>query len=321
MTTNRLATLAVSRKTAPKKTTAQALNKPAALRKTSTALRVYQIYFDAAHLQELDPFFTPLSNENHPDPLREFAVFERLCADKSVAKLARWGALSWRFGKKTGLTGDALALAINNQPGFDLYYCNPFPEHEALFSNGWQQGVTAHPSFFDLCSAVFKASGLDVAALKRIQPSGSFSACNYFIGSPAFWSSYVPWVRGVLDRARANLPESVLKVLDSPLSDPRNLHAASSYWPFIIERLLPEFLRSAGQALTTHKLTLPTAQGRLNSHLLRLREMKDVAQRSRSPWLYACWLNYRNLYLQQSCGADWCKHYLPLISPTEADFG
>lgn len=288
--------------------------------KQRPALPIHQIYFKAEQLAGLDPAFVPLDNAGRDDPLREFAVFERLAAEAAQRQAPLWGALSWRFGEKTGLSGQALLQGIAARPGQDLYYCNPYPEHEALYANGWQQGVTSHPIFTELCAAVFKAAGVDVAELRAVQHSQAFSACNYFVGSPAFWSAYLPWVRGLLERARAKLPPAVLRVLDSRLSDPKNQHAGSCYWPFIVERLLPLFLRSAGQGLKVHKLTLPAPEARLNTHLKRLREMKDVAHRSRSRWLYSCWLNYRNLYLLQTAGSHWCKRHLPGISATEFDF-
>lgn len=281
---------------------------------------IYQIYFDPAQTAKLDPSFTPYSNAGKTDALREFAVFEQLAQHADLKKARLWGAVSWRFEAKTGLTGAAFRQAIEEKPGFDLYYCNPFPEHEALFANGWQQGITAHPAFSELCSAVLTAAGLGTQELKSIHASQAFSACNYFVGSPAFWALYLPWVRQLIDQARQKLPKPVLSVLDSRLSDPRNIHEGSTYWPFIVERLLPLFLRTAGASFKTHKLALPQAEARLNSHLLRLREMKDVAYRTRSTWLFACWLNYRNLYLLQTAGRDWCKNYLPLISPADLEF-
>jgi hypothetical protein len=48
--------------------------------------------------------------------------------------------------------------------------------------------------------------------------------------------------------------------------------------------------------------------------------MKDVAHKTKSPWLAACWVNYRNLYLSQTNGAEWCKRYLRNITPTEVKF-
>ena len=37
-------------------------------------------------------------------------------------------------------------------------------------------------------------------------------------------------------------------------------------------------------------------------------------------WLAACWVNYRNLYLMQVNGKEWCDKYLRSITPTEITF-
>lgn len=283
---------------------------------------IWQIHYEASQREKLDPAFMPLDNAGDSDLLREFVVFERLAHDDLAQRATLWGALSWRFGDKTGLSGSALRAAIAAQPGMDLYYCNPYPENEALYANGWHQGLPPHPGFLKLCTAVFQAAGLDQRELHAIQPSQAFSTCNYFVGSPAFWNAYLPWIRGVVERARAGVPAATLQLLDSSLSDPKRRHANSSYWPFIIERLLPQFLCTAqAQGLKVHKLKLPVPESRMNAHLLRLREMKDVAHRTRSPWMLSCWLNYRNLYLLQTAGARWCEQFLgQLPTPPNPEF-
>lgn len=35
----------------------------------------------------------------------------------------------------------------------------------------------------------------------------------------------------------------------------------------------------------------------------------------------ACWVNYRNLHLQQSRGKSWCQQHLRKITPAETRFG
>jgi hypothetical protein len=59
---------------------------------------------------------------------------------------------------------------------------------------------------------------------------------------------------------------------------------------------------------------------KLNIHLKLLRQMKDVAITSKSPWMAACWVNYRNLYMQQFHGKDWCNRYLREITPSAIVF-
>ena len=286
----------------------------------AAAVPIHQIYFRDDQRQNLDVDLLPYNNSGQAGALLEFEVFERLMAAGGMDSVPRWGAVSWKFFEKTGMRGADLASQIQADPGCDLYFCNPSPENEAIYINLWQQGLVVHPGFRELCQAVFEAAGLESKHLDAIMPSQAFSTCNYFVGSHAFWSSYLPFVRKLIDRAQATLPTAVRRILDSSAGDPRNLHAGASYWPFIVERLLPAYLRGPGASLNVRKLTLPEPEGRLNSHLRRLREMKDVAHRTRSQWLYSCWLHYRNLYLLQANGREWCVRYLPQLTPAKIVF-
>jgi hypothetical protein len=284
------------------------------------AVPIHQIYFRDDQRQSLDPDLLPHNNSGQAGALLEFEVFERLMGAGGMGSVQRWGAVSWKFFAKTGLSGADLAGLIQADPECDLYFCNPSPDNESIYINLWQQGLVVHPGFRELCQAVLEAAGMESKQLDAIMPSQAFSTCNYFVGSHAFWSSYLPFVRELIDRARATLPTAVLRVLDSSAGDPRNMHAGSSYWPFIVERLLPAYLRGPGASLKVRKLALPEPESRLNSHLRRLREMKDVAHNTRSQWLYSCWLHYRNMYLLQANGRDWCLRYLPQLTPAEIVF-
>lgn len=283
-------------------------------------LRVFQIYFEPWQRELLDPNFIPLDNSKSTSELLEFDVFARLAQSDYVKDAAYWGALSWRFTEKTGMTGQDLVKAIETHPGFDVYYCNPVPENEALFHNQWLHGETCHPQFLALTQAVFKVVGLPLESLVAIEPSASNSSANYFIGAPKFWSAYLPWVQSVLNLANKKLPPKIRDLMHSALADDRGLHGGASYVPFIVERLFPIFMKTAGKELKAHKIALPERERELNVHLKLLREMKDVSHRTKSAWLAACWVNYRNLYLTQTKGKAWCEKHLRAITPGEIRF-
>ena len=311
---------AVPKKSASKARGAAQKSKAVAAPAAGPEVALYQIYFDQAQRVALDPAFIPLDNAGHADPLFEFSVFERLAADEGVRLAPLWGAVSWRFGAKTGMSGQQWLDHIRQHPGFDLYFCNPSPENEGLYASPWQQGMAKHPDLRNLAAQVFASAGLDPRELDDIVPAQGFSSCNYFVGTPQFWGAYLPFVRGVLDQARKGLPAPVLAVLDSSKADPMGLHPGATYWPFIVERLFTVFLKRHAGLLKFHKVALPSLEAKLNPHVKRLREMKDVAHRTRSQWLYGCWLSYRNLYLLQVAGKDWCARHLPLIVSKEVRF-
>ncbi len=284
-------------------------------------VRIFQIYFEAWQKELLDPAFAPLNNAGTAGETLEFDVFERLARSEYVRGATLWGALSWRFAEKTGMGGNELIKAIAAAPGMDVYYCNPHPQNEALFHNLWTQGETSHPRFLALARALFQAAGLPEEELSSIEASGRYSCANYFVASPAFWSKYLPFVRKILATADKKLSPEARKLLHSSLADQRGLHRGASYVPFMVERLFPLFLKTEGRNLKAHKLALPEREREMNVHLKLLRDMKDVAHRTKSPWMAACWVNYRNLYLSQVNGRAWCQKYLRAVTPTEIKFG
>jgi len=295
------------------------LNKrPAASLQSS--LRIFQIYYEPWQRELLDPNFIPLDNSKDRSELLEFGVFERLARSDYVKGASLWGALSWRFSEKTGMSGDDWVKNITSHPGYDIYYCDPNPQNEALFHNLWMQGETSHPQFLAICKAVFQVVGLPVEELTSVLPSERYSSTNCFVATPKFWAAYLTWVKKVLTLADKKLPPKVRDLLHSVHADDRGLHKGATYIPFIVERLFPVFMKTAGKDMKGYKIALPEREKDLNVHLKLLREMKDLAHKTNSAWLAACWANYRNLYLTQVQKKEWCVKYLAALNPPEIKF-
>jgi hypothetical protein len=285
-----------------------------------SSLRIFQIYYEPWQRELLDPHFVPLDNGKSRSELLEFAVFEQLLESKYVKGASLWGALSWRFSEKTGMNGADWIKSIGASPGYDVYYCDPNPQNEALFHNLWMQGETSHPEFLAISRAVFQAAGLSIDDLIAVLPSDKYSSTNCFVATPQFWAAYLPWVKKVLALANKKLPPKVRDLLHSAHADDRGLHKGATYVPFIVERLFPIFMKTAGKQFKGFKIALPERERELNVHLKLLREMKDLAHRTKSVWLVACWVNYRNLYLTQAQKKDWCTKYLAALNPVEIKF-
>ena len=77
-----------------------ASNPPRAL---NSPIRIFQIYYEPWQRELLDPAFYPLDNSRGTSELMEFSVFEQLQRNAATQGSSLWGALSWRFGEKTGM--------------------------------------------------------------------------------------------------------------------------------------------------------------------------------------------------------------------------
>ena len=133
--------------------------------------------------------------------------------------------------------------------------------------------------------------------------------CNYFVGRPSFWAAYLPFVAQALARAEASMPTAQLARLHSTEADWELTHNASTYVPFIVERLFTVFLRTAGRHLTAQQVRLPPREALMHPALDELRTMKNVAILSRSTRILALWQQKRMDYLRQY-PADWCEEHL-----------
>lgn len=283
-------------------------------------VRIFQIYYRPEQRQLLDPAFEPYNNEGDSSPLLEFNVFRKLMSSELLKGAGLWGALSWKFKEKTGLSGEQLLQIIAANPGHDAYYCNPFPELEAVYHNLWLQGETSHPNFLILCRDFFKAAGLDESAFSQLVPSSHFAASNYFVATPRFWQGYFRFISDVIAKAEKGMSSTAKAMIYSAAADRKAMHAGASYMPFIIERLFSLYMTRTQGQYKTHKFSCERQEAKLNVHLRLLRQMKDVAINSKSLWLATCWVNYRNVYMQQLHGAEWCNRYLRDITPVNVNF-
>jgi len=281
-------------------------------------LRIFQIYYESWQRDLLDPSFAAIDNSGLKSELEEFLVLERLAKSDYVKGAKLWGALSWRFTERTGMKSADWVAAIQADRGKDVYFCDPAPVNEALFHNLWLQGEIAHPRFLEVCVAFFKATKLPLETLSAIVPGDQYATANYFVGTPRFWELYLPWVAELFKVANKNMPPKERDLMHAKATD--GAHKGMSLMPFILERLFPIFMKTAGKDLSYKKIALPALDAQLNVHLKLLREAKNLAHSSKSAWLGALWVNYRNLYFIQTKGKEWCTKYLRTITPTDIKF-
>lgn len=290
---------------------------PKALR---SPIKVFQMHSEAWQRELLDPAFYPLDVSRVNSEALEVTVCNQLANNKAIEGATLWGAISWRFTERTGMQGRDWVKQIEEHPGADVYFCNPKAESEVVFHNPWLEGETLQPRFIEVAQTFLLATGMPESEVNSIYPSSTVSGGGYMVGTSAFWKLYIPFVQKLMKTADQKMPPAIRDLLHSPVPDENGKQTGATYLTLIVERLLPVFLRTEGKNLKAYKIALPERDRELNVHQKLLREMKDVAHRTQSAWLGACWVNYRNLYLGQTQGKVWCQKYLRLITPTEIKF-
>lgn len=230
----------------------------------------------------------------------------------TLPKSGLWGIIPLDFPQRAGISVDAWRTAIQNNPGKDVYLINTLPAEEAIYPNPASRLFLEFPEFRSLLPRE--------CAENQIAASPAFSIAPYLVATVPFWQAYWRYVKEALTSIEKKANPSQKKVLALPqLSSP--LLLGESIQTVLAGSLLALFLNSdSGRVFKALKMALPLREKDLNAHLLSLRQLKDAAVKARSPWLVSCWMNYRNLYVYQVNGKQWCAQHLAAITPKNPSF-
>jgi hypothetical protein len=201
-------------------------------------LGLYQICIQERHFkEELEPGFLVWDHsENLKPQCFEFQVFESMFDKKIYRNYDICGAVSYKFRAKTNITGLQFIEWIQSNPGYDLYFINPFPHIYENYHDLWSQGEISHPGIFDLAQELFDGIGyhVEVKRFPRL-PARYWSYCNYWAASPQFWEEYIPLLKRITEYCETHSPERFFsKTLHAPVP--------AAMYAFIVERMLTTFL-------------------------------------------------------------------------------
>jgi len=278
-------------------------------REKTPDIRVFQIFFNPSQIERLAKEFVPFDNCGQTDPLLEVGVFRRLYGSPAVEGADYWGAVSWKFSQKSGISAADWLAFMNDNPGHDVYFCNPNPDIEALFENPWIQGETAHPNFLSVSHAVLKTLGFTLDFLTEPVHSKYVCTANYFVGNQRFWNAYHQFLDAICKAIDA-LPPATRNVLCNVSADPKRVHNNATYLPFFMERLFGLFLAQHESSLSSLKMMFDYPTTEEGQHLENLRCAKDHAVDLRSNALMKVWSDYRRLtcgITPRTAAIDWFR--------------
>lgn len=200
---------------------------------------IHQIYFRPEQKLKLDSDFVPFDNAGKLYPHNfEYAVFFEIYKSINWNLADLVGTVSWKFKSKTGLKGSEFIAFIEANPGYDVYFVNPFPEL-AIYPSVWEQGRVYHQDLVNISKTLFAQLGYSESLLGAETPPSLAAYCNYWVGNKKFWDEYISFLTPLwtaLERNNLNLPQALGASADPNINAP--------YAPFIFERLFSTFLAS-----------------------------------------------------------------------------
>ena len=216
---------------------------------------IYQIQYSDDVVGEFDPAFLKYDCRKNPEPdKREIAHMVRFY-EEGIWKqegTKYFGLLSPKFSSKAKISGKSFIHWINSNPGYDVYFINPFPQLSYWNFNVWTQGEFWHPGLKDLANSLFKSAGytFQIEDLPR-NTSKTALYSNYWVGNEKFWDSYMKFVKKTI-QAIDNLSDSDKRILFEFTPH----YTPATFFPFIFERLFSTFLM-----LEKNILVLPYSHG------------------------------------------------------------
>jgi len=203
--------------------------------------RIYQAYYQEYQINHLDSEFTPYDNRSNPvSNLYERYIYQQTAIISKQDGIDLWGTFSWQWKKK--LTGPSAADILNfikDNPGYDVYIFNAYPQNEAISYNVWEQGEWCHPNIIHLAKRLLEKMGEDPSLVEKPMTRDTYLTANYFVGTSSFWHGLSEF----LDRFALAIPklnETDTKLLLSSASYGPN--ANLNYTGFICERLISTYL-------------------------------------------------------------------------------
>ncbi len=210
------------------------------LSRCSSDIVIFQNVYSDTVVGWLDTSFLPVDGRrNSRTETREIGLFLRMFHEGLYRCAPLTGILSPKFTAKTRITGAAFLEFIRRNPGYNVYFINPFPQNVYYSFNVWHHGEVCHRGLMALAEILFDRAGYGTGLI--LQPRDAHATAlysSYWVGDEEFWSGYVSMVIRLME-ALQTLPESLSRrylLFDPEYPDP------VSMTPFIFERSFSSYL-------------------------------------------------------------------------------
>lgn len=242
-----------------------------------------------------------------------FEQLEWLSRRPGLSQQTPWGALPLGFVEATGISLPVVARLCSEHDDRDAFIFNLTPSDEAIFANPLARGYVARPELVKSMQALLESLQRPSSVAQALVSSAEFSISPFMVARQAFWVDFLEFLQPA--HALASGPFGASAGIHQPFDDSSQSLSEQTPFTVFMGAMLPHFLQSeAGKAHRVLKVSIPSLESSLNSHLQSLRQLRDAAAKTRSGWLIGAWLNYRNLYLLQVAGKAWCERHLRALS-------
>lgn len=202
-------------------------------------ISIYQNFYREDQRNRLDPAFISYDNSTSNVPeYYEFGPLLDLYESKKYLDAEYTGIVSYKFNRKTGISGTEIKDFIVNNPGYDVYFINPHPYLAYCYYNAWDQGECWHRGLKEVASIVLKELGI-VNNIDNVPRHSMKNLCyaNFWVGNQWFWSKY-----GEIMISLKKLINENVEIKSLLFEDTFHANDSAPLFPFLFERLFSTIL-------------------------------------------------------------------------------
>jgi len=214
----------------------------ARLSSSSSDVVIFQNVYNDSTIKQLDPSFLPVDGRNNArTESREIGLFLRMFHSGLYQCARMTGILSPKFNEKTRLSGQEFFGFIRQNPGYNVYFINPWPQNAYYTFNVWDHGDLCHPGLAALAEVLFERAGYDRGLI--LDPRDAHATLlysSYWVGDQVFWNGYLGMITRLIE-ALETMPQKLLHRYFA--HDPRYPDPVPIF-PFIFERSFSAYLHA-----------------------------------------------------------------------------
>lgn len=225
-------------------------------------MKIYQIYYDNASKEKLDPGFIPIDNtSNARSDWREYWPIRDYLLNNTINDEDYYGFLSPKFSEKSGLNASDVQYVVQKNQS-DVVSFSPFFDQMAYFLNPFIQGDITHPGLLKCSQEFLHLNNIHIPLHKLVCDHTTSIFCNYFVARGKVWKKWFYYSEQIYNLCEAQQHLNLSKELNAIVPYKEGEKVAMKV--FLIERLITLILATEHYSRSTcNTLSLPYA-----SHLL-----------------------------------------------------
>lgn len=202
------------------------------------AVRIFQISYNDEVAARRDPAFGVYDCRRDPAPdKREMHHMHAFWRAGHTGLADYTGLVSPKFGEKAKMDGAAFIRFVEENPGHDAYFINPYPQFATLSFNVWEHGEHFQPGMGAITDDLLRAAGhrFCTGDIGR-NAANTLLYCNFWVGNRRFWDRFMGFVEPMMAAIEAN------ETLKARILRPTSHYTPAVFYPFVFERMFSTFL-------------------------------------------------------------------------------